>query len=122
MKDNLYKILGVGKEASEDEIKKAYRKLAMKYHPDKNRDEHAENMFKRVAEAYETLSDPVKKAQFDKNSYSSDEILRKEHGYDLSRNHFRSFSNDLFNLFTPIFDSHDQFFSCIDKLHRSGPH
>lgn len=54
-----YKILGVGKDASEHEIKKAYRKMAVKYHPDKNRDgEQGDEKFKEVGEAYETLIDP----------------------------------------------------------------
>lgn len=54
-----YKILGVDKDASEHEIKKAYRKMAVKYHPDKNRDgEQGDEMFKEVGEAYETLIDP----------------------------------------------------------------
>lgn len=54
-----YKILGVGKDASENDIKKAYRKMAVKYHPDKNRDgEQGDEKFKEVGEAYETLIDP----------------------------------------------------------------
>jgi len=62
-----YKILGVEKSASQDDIKKSYRKLAMKYHPDKNPDnEEAENKFKEIAEAYETLSDEAKKQFYDR--------------------------------------------------------
>jgi len=63
---NLYAILGVDKSASEKDIKKAYRKLAMKYHPDRNQgDETAENKFKEISHAYEVLSDPEKKQNYD---------------------------------------------------------
>ena len=61
-----YKVLGVTKKASEDEIKKSYRKLAMKYHPDKNPgDKAAEAKFKEISEAYAVLSDAEKKKQYD---------------------------------------------------------
>jgi len=61
-----YKILGVDKKASPEEIKKAYRKLAVKYHPDKNQgNKNAENQFKSINEAYEVLGDPVKRKKYD---------------------------------------------------------
>lgn len=63
---NFYAVLGVDKKATPDEIKKAYRKLALEFHPDKNPgDKNAEDRFKEVAEAYETLSDPSKKSKYD---------------------------------------------------------
>ncbi len=65
-KRDYYEILGVGKDAGEAEMKKAYRKLAMKYHPDRNKgDANAEEKFKEAAEAYEVLRDPQKKARYD---------------------------------------------------------
>ena len=60
-----YKILGVGKNATADEIKKAYRKRARKYHPDVNKDLESENRFKEVGEAYEVLKDPEKRKLYD---------------------------------------------------------
>ena len=65
-KKDYYKVLGVSKTATSDDIKKAYRKLAMKYHPDRNPDnKEAENKFKEAAEAYEVLSNPEKRQQYD---------------------------------------------------------
>lgn len=65
-KRDYYEVLGVSKGASEEEIKKAYRKLAIKYHPDKNpNDKSAEEKFKEAAEAYEVLSNPEKKQRYD---------------------------------------------------------
>ena len=65
MKD-YYQILGVGRDASPDDIKKSYRNLAMKYHPDKaGKDPSAETKFKEISEAYETLGDPQKKTTYD---------------------------------------------------------
>ena len=65
MAKSLYETLGVSENASADEIKKAYRKLARKYHPDINKDESAVDKFKEINAAYEVLSDEQKKAQYD---------------------------------------------------------
>lgn len=64
-KRDYYEVLGLQKGASDDEIKKAYRKMAKKYHPDINKDPKAEEMFKEINEANEVLSDPQKKATYD---------------------------------------------------------
>jgi molecular chaperone DnaJ len=70
-KRDYYEVLGVGKQASADEIKKAYRKIAMQHHPDRNPgDKAAEDKFKEAAEAYEVLSSPDKKAQYDRFGHS----------------------------------------------------
>src|ERR1700751_1436378 len=64
-----YKELGVGKNASDEEIKKAYRKLARKYHPDRNQgDKQAEERFKRISQAHDVLSDPDKRKAYDRGT------------------------------------------------------
>ncbi|KAG5854124.1 hypothetical protein ANANG_G00034230 [Anguilla anguilla] len=65
MGKDYYKVLGIQKGASEDEIKKAYRKQALRFHPDKNKSPGAEDKFKEIAEAYDVLSDPKKKDVYD---------------------------------------------------------
>ncbi len=83
-----YQTLGVSRDASKDEVKKAYRKLAQKYHPDRNKeDPEAQSKFAKVNEAYEVLSDPEKRQQYDKfgqNWKEGQEFDPREYGYDFS--------------------------------------
>lgn len=90
MAEDYYKIIGVGKNSSTDEVKKAYRKLALKFHPDKNPgNKEAEEKFKKINEAYAVLSDPAKRKEYDqfgsadsfKQKFSQEDIFR---GFDLN--------------------------------------
>lgn len=79
-----YEILGLQRDASQDEIKRAYRKLARKYHPDVSKEENAEASFKEVSEAYEVLKDPEKRAAYDQlgSGWQSGQEFRPPPGWD----------------------------------------
>src|SRR5690554_4428996 len=97
MKEDYYEILGISKNATAAEIKKAYRKKAIQYHPDKNPgDQEAEAMFKKAAEAYEILSDPNKRSRYDQYGHSA-----FEGGGFGGMN-----MDDIFSQFGDIFGSH----------------
>lgn len=99
LKKDYYEILGLNKDATTEEIKKAYRKLALKYHPDRNSsDSNAENKFKEINEAYQVLSDPEKRARY--NQFGSAEGFG---GFDFRDFQGRGFSD--FGDFSDIFDS-----------------
>lgn len=85
MADDYYKTLGVEKSADAEAIKKAYRKLALKYHPDRNPgNREAEEKFKKISEAYAVLSDPEKRKQYE--SFGSDQFSRRYSQEDIFRN------------------------------------
>src|SRR5699024_8591419 len=69
-KEDFYDILGVSKDATEAELKKAYRQLSKKYHPDINKEAGADEKFKEVSEAYEILSDPQKRVAYDQYGHA----------------------------------------------------
>ena len=90
--EDYYQILGVDRNASEDEIKKAYRKLAVKFHPDKNPgDKNAEEKFKEISAAFEVLKDPDKRRKYD------------QFGHDAFRGGGQTAGVDPFDLFKDVF-------------------
>ncbi len=107
MSKDYYATLGVAKDADAGTIKKAYRKLALKYHPDKNPgDKQAEEKFKEITEAYAVLSDTEKRKQYDQfgdsgfhQRYSQEDIYRNFNGSDI----FREFGFDSDDIFARIF-------------------
>jgi molecular chaperone DnaJ len=112
-KEDLYVLLDVGRTASLNEIKRAFRRLARRYHPDINPgDNKAEDLFKRITEAYEVLSDPSKRQFYDVNGFYSDGVLEEHHGeanwkfsfkgFDFSRSGNSPFG-DIFN---QLFEHH----------------
>ena len=95
-----YDVLGVSREASEDEIKKSYRKLAMKFHPDRNKgNKEAEKKFKEVSEAYEVLKDPQKKSTYDKFGHDA----FKQAGAGGPQGGFTDFSSGFGDIFEEFF-------------------
>lgn len=113
MGKDYYKALGIPKTATVDEIKKAYRKLALRYHPDKNKAPNAEEKFKEVAEAYEILSDKNKRDIYDKYG---EEGLKKGGGRNgnSDSNFTFTFHNDPRATFAQFFGSSNPFASFFD--------
>ena len=97
-KRDYYEILGLKKGASQEEIKKAYRTLAKKYHPDISKEENAETKFKEVQEAYDTLNDPQKKAQYDQYGHEGSPFGNAGQGFGGGFGDFGGFS-DIFSQF-----------------------
>jgi DnaJ homolog subfamily B member 6 len=125
-KEDLYKVLGVSESAQEDEIKKAYKKLAIKWHPDKNKDnkEESEAKFKEISHAYSILGDKDKRKEYDnmrKGGWSSNNgqgynfsnfgsFFHDEKGFDFYDKMFKNFFKSDFGDFS-AFDKDDDFFS-----------
>ncbi|OCC16276.1 Chaperone protein DnaJ [Dissulfuribacter thermophilus] len=112
MKRDYYEILGISRSSTQEEIKKAYRKLALKYHPDRNPgDKEAEERFKEAAEAYEVLRDPEKRRLYDAYGHEG-----------LKQSGFQGFSgfDDIFGAFNDIFGEFFGF-SSRDVHSRRGP-
>ncbi|EQD27756.1 chaperone DnaJ domain protein, partial [mine drainage metagenome] len=106
MAKDYYDILGIKKEASPDEIKKAYRALAMQFHPDKNKSNDAGEKFKEINEAYAVLSDPEKRRQYD--TYGPEQFNSRFSEQDIFRNFdfeniFRSMGVDIGDMRGDIF-------------------
>jgi molecular chaperone DnaJ len=115
-KRDYYEVLGIQKSASKDDIKKAYRKLAIQYHPDKNPgNKEAEEKFKEATEAYEVLSDEQKRPAYDQFGFAGVEGMGGPHAQDFSQA-FRGFE-DIFGDFSGIFDT---FFSGGSGRRSSG--
>ena len=103
-KRDYYEVLGVQKNSTKDDVKKAYRKLAIQYHPDKNPgDKSAEEKFKEATEAYEVLADDQKRQAYDQFGFAGVEGMGGAHSGDFSQT-FRGFE-DLFGDFSGFFDS-----------------
>ncbi|MBQ6064337.1 MAG: molecular chaperone DnaJ [Prevotella sp.] len=105
-KRDYYEVLGVSKDAAEDEIKKAYRKIAIKYHPDRNPgDKEAEEKFKEAAEAYSVLSDRQKRQQYDQFGFDGPNMGGGFGGFGAG-----GFSmDDIFSMFGDVFGGHGGF-------------
>ena len=106
-KRDYYEVLGIDRSASEEELKRAFRKLAFKYHPDRNREDGAEEKFKEINEAYEVLSNPEKRASYDRFGHVGAEGFGRGFG-----------DFDVFRGFGDIFDA---FFGGTSTSARRGP-
>lgn len=115
MGDTFYTILEVSENATPEEIKKAYRRLSMEFHPDKNKDPNATAKFQKISEAYETLGDPEKKQQYDmsrNNPFAKmmgqggnpmDHIFANMFGFGAPFGHMGSFGSENGNPFVQVF-------------------
>ena len=120
MGDDYYQVLGVNRDAGDEAIRKAYRALALRYHPDKNKDDGAEERFKEIAEAYEVLSDNDKRKNYNKYSLVNGTLQQKpRHGF--SYNWFFN-PSDQFDLFQSCFGHQDWKYLRPLHHHVSSPY
>lgn len=105
-KKDYYESLGVSKNASKEEVKKAYKKLAMRYHPDVSKEPNAEEKFKEISEAYAVLGDDEKKANYDRfghaafdQKYTQEDIFKGAHFEDIFEEIFGGEGFDIFDMF-----------------------
>jgi curved DNA-binding protein len=121
-----YRILGVDRSATEGEIKKAYRKLARKYHPDVSKEKDAETRMKEINEAYEVLQDPKKRAAYDRlgAEYRSGQEFRPppdwDAGFEFARGPFASDFSDFFNSLFGGFGRRAEGFRTRGEDHHAG--
>lgn len=126
-KRDYYEIIGVDRKASVDDIKSAYRKLAMQYHPDKNKSPGAEEKFKEMSEAYAVLSDQTKRQQYDQfghlgidQRYSQSDIFRGVNFEDIFRDFGMGgpgFGNDIGSILSMVFGNGRR----EQKIRQNGP-
>src|SRR3972149_4408474 len=108
-KADYYDILGVARNASADEVKRAFRRLAMQYHPDRNPEPGAETRFKEINEAYEVLSDPEKRASYDRFGHAGLDGVFGSRGFEG------------FGPFGGFGDIFDAFFGAASQTRRRAP-
>jgi len=112
---DLYEVLGVSRNASDEDIRKAYRKEALKWHPDRNKDNpEAEKRFKEVSQAYETLRDSEKRQFYDAHGYAGSNTSRRRSSYWTPPSGFESFH---VNFGTPQQQSYGGTFDVLAKVH-----
>lgn len=119
-KKDYYELLGVKRNAKEKDIKKAFRKLAIKYHPDKNKDPDAEKTFIEIAKAYEVLSDPDKRRHYDQFGEEGEQMGGgggNGHGFDFN---FDDFFKGFDDAFKTHHDRHHQHQQNHFKFHFGG--
>lgn len=119
MKD-LYDVLGVSKDASADEIKKAYRKLAVKYHPDKNPDDKvAEERFKEISAAYSILGEEDKRAQYDAYGSTDDYASSNQQYYSQTQDPFWEWFSSQSNAYNSQERNHTYYYNNADDYGNS---